>query len=199
MKGSLTKAIKCFLVMTVVLGLLYTAVMTGICQLLFKDKANGSIIEVNGVKYGSALLAQQFTGEEYMWGRIMNLDASTFTDEEGNKLVYAGPSNKTPAGEEMDAMIKERIAELRAAHPDMDETKVPVDLVTCSGSGLDPHISVAAANFQATRLAKNRGISVEEVNSIIKKCTTGKFLGIFGEEVVNVLEVNLMLDGIIEG
>ena len=80
----------------------------------------------------------------------------------------------------------------------MDETAIPVDLVTCSGSGLDPHVSPAAAEYQVARIAKARGISEDEVRSVIKKCSSGKFLGIFGEETVNVLEVNLMLDGILE-
>ena len=87
---------------------------------------------------------------------------------------------------------------LRAANPDMDETAIPDDLVTCSGSGLDPHISPAAAEYQVARIAKARGISEDEVRSVIEKCSSGKFLGIFGEETVNVLEVNLLLDGILE-
>ena len=94
--------------------------------------------------------------------------------------------------------MAERVEKLRAADPDMDETAVPVDLVTCSGSGLDPHISPAAAEYQVVRIAKANDMTEDEVREIIQNCTDGRFLGIFGEETVNVLEVNLMLDGILE-
>ena len=140
-----------FFIMMLLCGLIYTLVMTGISQLFFKDKANGSIIEVNGVKYGSELLGQQFTDPAHMWGRIMFLDVSTYTDDEGNPLMYAGASN----------------------------------------------ISPAAAEYQVPRIAEAKGISEEEVREVIDKYTKGKFLGILGEETVNVLEVNLALDGIL--
>ena len=107
------------------------------------------------------------------------------------------PSNLSPASEEYDALVKERAEKLREANPDMDETAIPVDLVTCSGSGLDPHISSAAAEYQVARIAKANDMTEDEVREIIKKCTDGKFLGVFGEETVNVLKVNLMLDGIL--
>ena len=181
-----------------VCGILYTGVVTGIAQLIFPDKANGSIIEVDGKKYGCELLGQQYTDDTHMWGRIMNLDVSTYKDENGKTLMYAAPSNLSPASGEYEALVAERVEKLRAANPDMDEEAVPVDLVTCSGSGLDPHISPAAAEYQVARIAKARGITEEAVQEIIEKCTDGKFLGIFGEETVNVLKVNLMLDGILE-
>ena len=97
----------------------------------------------------------------------------------------------------MDTLVKERVEKLREANPDMDETAIPVDLVTCSGSGLDPHISPAAAEYQVARIAKANDMTEDEVREMIRKCTDGKFLGIFGEETVNVLKVNLMLDGIL--
>ncbi len=172
--------------------------LPGIAQLIFPDKANGSIIEVDGKKYGCELLGQQYTDDTHMWGRIMNLDVSTYKDENGKTLMYAAPSNLSPASGEYEALVAERVEKLRAANPDMDEEAVPVDLVTCSGSGLDPHISPAAAEYQVARIAKARGITEEAVQEIIEKCTDGKFLGIFGEETVNVLKVNLMLDGILE-
>ena len=172
--------------------------MTGISQVLFKEKANGSIIEIDGKKYGSVLLAQQFTGDEYLWGRIMNIDTETFTDDEENALMYATPSNLSPASEEYEALVKERIERIRKANPTVKEEAIPVDLVTCSGSGLDPHISVAAAQYQVERIAKARNLDTQEVEEIIDKYTKGRMLGIFGEEVVNVLEVNLALDGILE-
>lgn len=94
--------------------------------------------------------------------------------------------------------MTERVKKLRAADPDMDETAVPVDLVTCSGSGLDPHISPAVAEYQVSRIAKSNDMANDEVRKIIQKCTNGRFLGIFGEKTVNVLKVNLMLDGILK-
>ena len=192
------KAFICIIVFTVLCGLVYPLVMTGISQVLFKEKANGSIIEIDGKKYGSVLLAQQFTGDEYLWGRIMNIDTETFTDDEGNALMYATPSNLSPASEEYEALVKERVERIRKTNPTVKEEAIPVDLVTCSGSGLDPHISVAAAQYQVERIAKARNLDTEEVEEIIDKYTKGRMLGIFGEEVVNVLEVNLALDGILE-
>ncbi len=197
-KGTLPKALMIFLIFTVVCGVFYTGLVTGLAQLLFPDKANGSIIEVDGKKYGYELLGQQYTDESHMWGRIMNVDVSTYKDENGETLMYAAPSNLSPASEEYEALIKERVQKLRAANPEMDETTIPVDLVTCSGSGLDPHISPAAAEYQVTRIAKANDMTENAVREIIERCTDGRFLGIFGEETVNVLEVNLMLDGILE-
>lgn len=188
-----------FLIFTLLCGVIYTGVVTGIAQLIFPDNADGSIIEVDGKKYGCELLGQQYTDEAHMWGRIMNIDVSTYTDESGKALMYAAPSNLSPASEEYAQLVAERVEKLRAADPDMDETAVPVDLVTCSGSGLDPHISPAAAEYQVARIAKANDMTEDEVREIIQNCTDGRFLGIFGEETVNVLEVNLMLDGILEG
>ena len=152
---------------------------------------------MDGKKYGSELLGQQYTDDAHMWGRIMKLDVNTYKDEDGNALMYAAPSNLSPASKEYGSLVAERIEKLRAANPDMNDKAIPVDLVTCSGSGLDPHISPAAAEYQVPRIAKASGRSEEEVQNIIKSCTDGRFLGIFGEKTVNVLEVNLMLDGIL--
>lgn len=127
----------------------------------------------------------------------MNIDVSTYKDENGKTLMYAAPSNLSPASEEYEALVKERVEKLRKANPYMDETAIPIDLVSCSGSGLDPHISPAAAEYQVARIAKANDMTEDEVREIIKKCTDGKFLGVFGEKTVNVLKVNLMLDGIL--
>lgn len=198
LKSTLPKALTIFLIFTFVCGILYTGVVTGVAQLFFHEKANGSIIEVDGKKYGCELLGQQYTDDAHMWGRIMNIDVSTYKDENGHTLMYAAPSNLSPASEEYEALVAERVEKLRAANPDMDETAIPVDLVTCSGSGLDPHISPAAAEYQVARIAKANDMTEDEVQAIIEKCTDGRFLGLFGEETVNVLKVNLMLDGILE-
>lgn len=198
LKSVLPRAAIIFLIFTIITGIVYTGIVTGIAQLIFPNQANGSIIEVDGKKYGCELLGQQYTDEGHMWGRIMNVDVSTYKDENGKMLMYAVPSNLSPASEEYETLVAERVEKLRAANPDMDDTAIPVDLVTCSGSGLDPHISPAAAEYQVARIAKARDISEQNVRDIIEKCTTGKFLGVFGEEAVNVLKVNLMLDGILQ-
>lgn len=198
LKSTFAKAAIIFIIFTVLCGVVYTGIVTGAAQLIFPEKANGSIIEVDGKKYGSELLGQQFTDEGHMWGRIMNIDVSTYKDKDGKTLMYAVPSNLSPASDDYEALVAERVEKLRAANPDMDETAVPVDLVTCSGSGLDPHISPAAAEYQASRIAKARGMSEDEIKRVIEQCTQGKFLGVFGEETVNVLKVNLTLDGILK-
>lgn len=194
----LKRAFIIFLIFTFLCGVVYTGVVTGLAQLIFPEKAKGSIIEVDGVKYGSSLLAQQYTDDSHMWGRIMNLDVSTYKDENGKPLVYAGPSNLSPESDEYARLVEERVEKIKASNPDMGDTPIPEDLVTCSGSGLDPHISPSAAEYQVKRLAKANDMSEDEVRDIIDKCTDGKFLGVFGEKTVNVLEVNLMLDGIIK-
>ena len=196
-KNILPRAAVSFLIFTVLCGVLYTGAVTVFAQVFFPDKANGSIIEVDGVKYGSSLLAQQYTDEAHMWGRIMNLDVSTYKDEDGNALLYAAPSNLSPNSEEYAQLVAQRVEKLQAANPQMGDAPIPVDLVTCSGSGLDPDISPAAAEYQVARIAAASGKTEDEVREIIEKCTTGRLFGVFGEETVNVLKVNLMLDGIL--
>ena len=162
-KSVLPKMIGFFLIMMVITSVIYPAVITAAANVAFGSKAQGSIITGNdGKKYGSALLAQEFTGSQYLWGRIMNVDTSTFTDENGEPLMYSWASNKTPAGEELEAMVAERVEKIREAHPEKGDEPIPVDLVTCSGSGLDPEISPAAAEYQAERIAAARGMSVKD-------------------------------------
>lgn len=197
-KEQLSKAVGFILIFTLICGLFYTFAVTGISQLAFPTKANGSLIEIEGQYYGSELLAQQYTDSNHMWGRIMNIETTTFKDENGEPLMYAWAGNMNPASDEYEALISQRVNAIKEAHPEMKDQPIPVDLVTMSGSGLDPHISLAAAQYQSLRLAENNNLSIEEVESIIKACTEGKFLGIFGEETVNVLKVNLMLEGILE-
>ena len=197
MKKIIAKSALVFLMFTVLCGIIYTFAVTGVSQLFFKDKANGSIIEIDGQTYGTELLGQNFTADNHMWGRIMNVDVSTYTDKDGNPLMYSSPSNLSPASPEFEALVAERVEKIRKAHPEKGNTPIPVDLVTCSGSGLDPAISPAAAEYQVSRLARENGISEDEVRGIIKECTTGRFLGIMGEPTVNVLKVNLMLEGIL--
>ncbi|TGY42173.1 potassium-transporting ATPase subunit KdpC [Clostridium sartagoforme] len=194
----LGKSAKFLLVFTIICGVLFPLFITGISQIFFKDKSNGSIIEINGIKYGSELLAQEFTGDKYLWGRVMNLDTSTFKNENGEILLYSAPSNLSPASDEYKKLVEERVEKIRKANPEKGDEPIPVDLVTASGSGLDPHISVAAADYQVDRIARERNMSKDEVESIIDKYTNKRFLGVFGEKTVNVLEVNLALDGKLE-
>ena len=191
---TIAKALGMVIAMTVICGVLYTAAVTGLSQLFFPDKANGSVIEIDGKTYGCELLAQQFTGEKYMWGRIMNVSA--YKDQDGNTRMYSGPSNLSPASQEYQELVEKRVEKIKASNPDAKTDQIPEDLVTCSGSGLDPDISVAAANYQIPRLAKANGMTEEEIQAIIDQCTSHKILGIFGEDTVNVLKVNLMLEGI---
>lgn len=192
-KGVASRALGVFALFTVVCGLGYTLVVTGIAQVAFPYQANGSLITVDGKVVGSELIGQNFEDEDHMWGRIQNV--SIVEGEDGELMAYGAPSNLSPASEEYRQLVDARVKKIRAANPDADMDAVPVDLVTCSGSGLDPEISPDAAEYQVPRLAKATGKSKDEVRGIIAACTKGRFLGVFGEPTVNVLKVNLMLDG----
>ena len=194
-KGVASRALGVFALFTVVCGLGYTLVVTGIAQVAFPYQANGSLIKVDDKIVGSELIGQNFEDEDHMWGRIQNV--SVVEDENGELMAYGAPSNLSPASEEYQELVDARVEKIRAANPDADMDAVPVDLVTCSGSGLDPEISPDAAEYQVPRLAKATGKSEDEVREIIAHCTKGRFLGVFGEPTVNVLKVNLMLDGVL--
>lgn len=198
MKAIACKAAGFLLLFTLVCGVVYTGVITAGAQVLFPAQANGSLMEANGTLYGSALVGQSFQGKTHLWGRPVTLDVSTYQAADGTPLAYAMPSNLSPASADYAVLIAQRVEALRAAHPTQGDAPVPVELVTESGSGLDPHISPAAAAYQVDRLAQANGLSADEVEDIIARCTTGRFLGLLGEETVNVLEVNLLLDGILQ-
>lgn len=194
-KGVASRALGVFALFTVVCGLGYTLVVTGIAQVAFPYQANGSLIKVDDKIVGSELIGQNFEDEDHMWGRIQNV--SIVEGDDGELMAYSAPSNLSPASEEYQELVDARVEKIRAANPDADMDAVPVDLVTCSGSGLDPEISPDAAEYQVPRLAKATGKSEDEVREIIAQCTKGRFLGVFGEPTVNVLKVNLMLDGVL--
>lgn len=170
---------------TVLFGALYPAVCTGIIQLLFSNKAQGSLITKEGKTLGSELIAQQFTKPEYFWGR---------PSAAGYNAAASSGSNLGPANPALLDAVKKRVEALKNADPD-NKKAVPVDLVTASGSGLDPHISLKAAEYQVERVARTRGIPTAEVAKRVKQYTEGRQFGIFGEPRVNVLKLNLALDG----
>ena len=185
-----TRSLAAFACFTVVCGVVYTFVVTGVAQLAFPYQANGSVFETESGRY-SELIGQSFSDPEHLWGRPVSV---TLVEVDGKQLAYGAPTNDSPASEAYAEKVDERVQRLRETNPDA-EGAVPVDLVTESGSGLDPQISVAAAEWQVPRIAEARGISEDEVRAAIERHTTHRLLGIFGEEVVNVLEVNLDLDG----
>jgi len=175
------------LVLTILTGIIYPLAMTGIAQAIFPRQANGSIIVKNGKPVGSSLIGQQFEDPKNFWGR---LSATSPYPYNGGSSTG---SNLGPNNPDLVKAVQARIDALRAADPG-NQAKIPVDLVTASGSGLDPHISLAAAEYQIHRVAKARGLDDARIHDIVAKNTKGRWLGIIGEPVVNVLELNLALD-----
>ncbi len=176
------------LVMTVITGVIYPAIVTGIAQLLFAHTANGSLIVRDGKPLGSSLIGQPINDPKYFWSR-----PSATTPFADNSLASGG-SNLGPTNPALTDAVKQRIAALQAADP-ANTVPIPVDLVTASGSGLDPQISPAAAKFQIARVARARGRSETEIATLVAQATEHRWLGMLGEPRVNVLELNLRLDG----
>jgi K+-transporting ATPase ATPase C chain len=172
---------------TVLTGLLYPLLVTGIAQLVFPTRANGSLIQEDGKPVGSDLIGQPFSNPKYFWGR-----PSATTPYAYNAAASSG-SNYGPLNPAFLDAVKKRVQDLRAADP-QNTRPIPVDLVTASGSGLDPHISVAAAQYQISRVARARGLSEGTVRSLVNQYTEGRQLRFLGEPRVNVLKLNLALD-----
>jgi len=189
-------AIVITLVLTIITGILYPVVTTGVAQALFPSQANGSLVYSNGKPVASSLIGQYWTQPQYLHGRpsaTNNLQGTPSPYEADNS---AG-SNLGPTNANLTKTVQQRIAELKKENPDVPAgTPIPPDLVESSASGLDPDISVAGAYYQIPRIARARGMSQAAVRSIIDQHIIGRFLGIFGEPRVNVLEVNLALDGV---
>lgn len=184
MKKELLVACKFTVATTIVFGLLYPLAMTGISKLLFPKQAAGSLIEKNSQVIGSRLIGQAFTAEKYFHTRPSAAGA-------GYDAGASGPSNLAATNQTLVERVKGDVAKLQQENPGVP---IPVDLVTSSGSGLDPHISPAAAEFQIPRVSKARGMGAESVRAMVVRHTEGRTYGIFGDPRVNVLELNLDLD-----
>ncbi|MDP9648067.1 MULTISPECIES: potassium-transporting ATPase subunit KdpC [Paraburkholderia] len=187
MKNLLRPLIVLFAVLSAVTGLAYPALVTAVGQTLFHDEANGSLIERDGKVVGSKLIGQQFDAPQYFWGRLSATSPMPYNAQ------ASGGSNLGPTNPALLDEVKGRIDALKAAGTDMSKP-VPVDLVTSSGSGLDPEISPAAAAYQIDRVAKARGLGENDVRALVDRYTSGRQFGILGEPRVNVLQLNLALD-----
>jgi potassium-transporting ATPase KdpC subunit len=176
-----------FLLLTVVTGIVYPALVTVVAAVAFPDLAGGSLVRVNGRLVGSRLIGQPFSSPRYFWGR------PSATGPMPNNGAVSSGSNLGPLNPALFAAVEGRVAALRAADPG-NTRSVPVDLVTASASGLDPQISIAAAEFQTPRVARERGMPEAKVLEQVRAATEGRTLGVLGEPRVNVLELNLALD-----
>ncbi|MGC7402425.1 potassium-transporting ATPase subunit KdpC [Pandoraea pneumonica] len=192
MKTLLRPMLSLFVVLSVITGLVYPLVVTGVGRVAFAREASGSLIYKDGKAVGSSLIGQNFDEPKYFWGR---LSATAPMPDNG---LASGGSNYGPLNPALADAVKARIAALREADPTA-ALPVPADLVTASASGLDPEISPAAAAYQVTRVAKARGLTPEAVQALVAQNTQGRQWGIFGEPRVNVLKLNLALDGMAPG
>jgi K+-transporting ATPase ATPase C chain len=184
-----------FALMTLLTGVLYPLAITGIAQAAFPARANGSLIEKNGNLLGSKLIGQNFTGSQYFWGRPSATSGSPYNAFDPSTLTGSSGSNLGPLSQTLVKTVQQRVDALRAADPG-NTLPIPVDLVTASASGLDPHISVAAASYQVPRVARARGMSEAEVQALVAQYTEGGLFGFLGEPRINVLLLNLALDEI---
>ena len=186
--SELRPALVSFLLLTLLTGVIYPLLVTGVAQVAFSDAANGSLIRAGDRLVGSRLIGQPFTDPKYFFGR-----PSATTPQPYNGAASSG-SNLGPTHPALIQAIGERVSALRALDPD-NEASVPIDLVTASASGLDPHISPAAAEYQVARVARMRNRAESEIRELVQQATAGRTFGIVGEPRVNVLALNLALDG----
>jgi K+-transporting ATPase ATPase C chain len=189
MNKILRPALVTFTVLTLLTGVVYPLLVTGVGQSLFPHEAAGSLIQRDGKLVGSALIGQNFSDPGHFWGR------PSATGPYGNNAAASSGSNQGPLNPALVDAVKGRVATLRAADPG-NALPVPVELVTASASGLDPHISPAAAQFQVQRVAKARNVDAAKVQALVAENTQRPILGILGEPVVNVLRLNLALDAL---
>lgn len=190
MSRLLRPALTLFVGFTLLLGLVYPMLVTALAQAVFPWQANGSVLAVAGRPVGSALIGQSFSAPKYFWGR-----PSATSPQPYNGLASGG-SNLGPTNPAELAAVKANVEALRSADPAEAGKPVPVDLVTASGSGLDPDISLAAADYQVRRVARARGLQVSQVRELLARHARRPWLGVFGEPRVDVLRLNLALDGL---
>ena len=193
MSAQLRPAIVLFFILTIITGIIYPLAVTGIAQVLFPFQANGSVMAQNGQPVGSALIGQAFDGPKYFWGRLSDTGTFAYNAYNAQNLTASSGSNYGPLNPALLKAVQARIDALRAADPG-NAAPIPVDLVTASGSGLDPDISPAAALYQAARVARARGLTAEALTQLVNQHTQGREFLIFGEPRVNVLQLNLALD-----
>ncbi len=193
------------LVLLLICGIIYPLVMTGVSQIVFRDKANGSIIEVDGKAVGSELVGQDFEDDRFMKCRPSAVNYNSYTEDEKASGEYeglaSGSTNLAPSSNDLKERVEKDMEEFLKKNPSIKKADIPADLLTASGSGLDPHISPKAAEIQIPAIAKTTGLDEGMLEKFVADNTKGKFLGIFGEEIVNVLKVNLEIAkelGIIE-
>src|SRR5512143_1089015 len=187
MMRQLRPALVMLLAFTIITGILYPLAITGIAQLVFPHQANGSVIMQNGKAVGSELIGQQFSNPKYFWGRLSATDDHPYNAYSAQSLTGSSGSNYGPINPALVKAVRARVDALKAADPG-NNAAIPVDLVTASGSGLDPDISVAAAYYQVHRVAAARGLSDEAVTAQVDRYTQGRQFGFLGEPRVNVLE-----------
>ena len=193
MRSQLRPALVALGMFTILTGLVYPLVVTGLAQVLFPGKANGSLIVRNGQPVGSALIGQPFDDPQYFWGRLSATSPVGYTAFHADKQTGSSGSNYGPLNPALLEAAQTRIKVLQEADPG-NQAPIPVDLVTASGSGLDPHISPAAAAYQVGRVARARGLSAGTVRQLVTQHTEGRTLGLLGEPRVSVLALNLALD-----
>jgi K+-transporting ATPase ATPase C chain len=193
MSSQLRPALVSLLLLTLLTGIAYPLLVTGITQVIFPRQANGSLIVQNGQVVGSSLIGQSFDDPKYFWGRLSATGTFPYNAFNAENLTASSGSNYGPLNPALMTTVQGRIDALKAADP-ANTRPIPVDLVTASGSGLDPHISPAAAAYQLDRVARARGLDATVVQKLVDQHTQGRDLGILGEPRVNVLELNLALD-----
>lgn len=193
--GDIKKAVLVSIVLLLICGLGYPLLLTGVAQVLFPHQANGSLIEVDGQTIGSQLVGQDFTEDYFMKCRPSAVSYNTYTQEQVDKEEYGGVSsgskNYAPSNPDLVARVEADMAVFLEKNPQLTKEDIPTDLLTASGSGLDPHISPASAAIQLEQLSKASGVSMDRLNAIVTDHTEGKSLGVFGENTVNVLAVNI--------
>ncbi len=195
MVSQLRPAFFMLLILTVITGVMYPLAVTGIAQVIFPHQANGSLIVIHGKAYGSELIGQQFSDPKYFWGRLSATGDFPYNAFNAQTSTGSSGSNYGPLNPALTKAVQARIDALKAADPG-NTAPIPVDLVTASGSGLDPNISVAAALYQVHRVAVARGLSQAQVRALVEKYTEGRQFGFLGEPRVDVLLLNLALDGL---